>query len=153
MGPRVADAPGGSGRNRIPKQILTLIGPNLTIFHRLSKCKEILNMTGKSLLTLGALALATVGLASAKSYDIDLLATAKAGTVELKPGEYKLKVEGAQAVFTDVQSGKSFSVPAKVENSDQKFSNTRIESANQNGMDTIQAIDLAGSGTRINLQQ
>jgi hypothetical protein len=109
-------------------------------------------MTGKSLLTLGALTLATVGLASAKSYDVDLVANAKAGTVELKPGEYKLKVEGSQATFTD-QNGKSVTVPVKVENSDKKFSDTRIETANQNGMDTIQAIDLGGSETRLNLGQ
>ena len=60
-------------------------------------------MTGKSLLTLGALTLATVGLAAAKSYDIDLPTNAKAGAVELKPGEYKLKLEGSQAVLTDTR--------------------------------------------------
>lgn len=109
-------------------------------------------MIGKSFLSIGVLAVATMGFASAKSYDIELLATAKAGTVELKPGEYKVKVEGSQAVFTDAH-GKSFTVPAKVENSGKKFSDTRVETVNQNGMDTIQAIDLGGSDTRINLGQ
>jgi len=108
-------------------------------------------MTGKSLLSLGALALATAGLAAAKSYSIDLPAIAKAGAVELKPGDYKLKVEGSQAILTD-QNGKSFNVPVKVENSGQKFTDTRIESVTQNGMDTIQSIDLGGSDTRLSLK-
>ena len=108
-------------------------------------------MTRKSLLTLGAFALATAGLAAAKSYDIDLLATAKAGAVELKPGDYKLKVEGSQAILTG-QNGKSFNIPVKVENSGKKFSDTRIETVNQNGMDTIQSIDLGGSDTRLSLK-
>ena len=109
-------------------------------------------MTGKSLLTLGALTLATVGLAAAKSYDINLPANTKAGAIELKPSEYRLKLEGSQAVFTDTR-GNSFTVPVKVENSDKKFRDTQVESANQNGMDTIQSIDLGGSDTRLNVGQ
>src|ERR1700690_3723127 len=102
-------------------------------------------MTGKSLLIVGALTLSSLGIASAKSYDIVLDSAAMAGTTELKPGEYKLQIEGSQAVFTDVRNGKSFSVPVKIENGAKKFGYTSLESANQNGMDTIHAIDLAGS--------
>ena len=72
---------------------------------------------------------------------------------ELKPGEYKLKVEGSQAVFTDAQSAKSFSVPVKIENTGKKFANTAVESTNQDGMDNIQAIDLGGSNTRLAVGQ
>jgi hypothetical protein len=110
-------------------------------------------MTGKSLLIVGALTLSSLGIASAKSYDIVLNAPARAGATELKPGDYKLKVEGSQAVFTDAENAKSVSVPVKVENSDKKFNNTAVESTNQNGMDTIQAIDLGGSNTRLTLGQ
>ena len=56
-----------------------------------------------------------VGIASAKSYDITLDKPAMLGSTELKPGEYKVKIEGAEAVFTDARSAKSFSVPVKVE--------------------------------------
>jgi predicted RNA binding protein YcfA (HicA-like mRNA interferase family) len=105
-------------------------------------------MSAKSFLTLGALAVAMAGFAFAKSYDVDLLTGAKAGTVELKPGVYKVKVEGSQALFTD-SHGKSVTVPVKVENGDKKFGSTRIESATQNGADTIQAIDLGDSNTRL----
>jgi hypothetical protein len=110
-------------------------------------------MTRKSLLIVGALTLSSLGIASAKSYDIVLSAPAKAGAAELKPGDYKLKVEGSQAVFTDAENAKSVSVPVKVENSDRKFNNTVVESTNQDGMDNIHAIDLGGSNTRLNLGQ
>jgi hypothetical protein len=110
-------------------------------------------MTGKSLLIVGALTLSSLGIASAKSYDIVLNAPAMAGATELKPGEYKLKVEGSQAVFTDAGSAKSVSVPVKVENSGKKFDYTSVESSNQGGMDTIQAIDLGGSNTRLAIGQ
>src|SRR5665213_2476101 len=106
-------------------------------------------MTGKSLLIVGALTLTSLGIASAKSYDIILSSPAKAGATELKPGEYKLKVEGSQAVFTDQQSSKSFSIPIKVVNGDKKFGYTSVESTSLQGMDNIHAIDLGGSNTRL----
>jgi len=109
-------------------------------------------MHARSLLVAGALTFASVMLASAKTYDIIIPAPVKVGAVELKPGEYKLKIEGSQAVFTDSHD-KSFSVPATVENADRKFGDTRLESANLNGMDTIQAIDLGDSNTRLKLGQ
>jgi len=110
-------------------------------------------MNGKSLLIVGALSLASLGIASAKSYDLTLTAPAMAGTTELKPGEYKLKVDGSQAVITGQQNKASVTVPVKVENNDKKFSYTTVESTNQGGMDTIQAIDLGGSNTRLTLGQ
>jgi hypothetical protein len=105
-------------------------------------------MTTRSLLIVGALTLSSLGIASAKSFDVILGAPAMAGNTELKAGEYKLKVEGTQAIFTD-QSSKSITVAVKVENADHKFDQTSVETSNQNGMDSIQAIDLAGSKTKL----
>jgi hypothetical protein len=111
-------------------------------------------MTGKSLLIVGALTLSSLGIASAKSYDIILEQPAKAGANELKPGEYRVKLDGSQAVFTDVQNAKfSFSVPVTVENNGKKFDSTAVETNNQGGMDNIQAIDLGGSNTRLKVGQ
>lgn len=109
-------------------------------------------MNAKSFLIVGALTLASIGVASAKSYDVILSARAMAGSTELKPGEYKVKVQGSEAVFTDQQSSKSFSIPVKIENGNKKFSNTSIESTNNGGMDTIKSIDLADSNTRLMVQ-
>lgn len=106
-------------------------------------------MTTRSLLIVGALTLSSIGIASAKSFDVILGAPAMAGNTELKAGEYKLKVEGNQAIFKDEQSSKSFTVPVRIANGDHKFGQTSVETSNQNGMDNIQTIDLAGSNTKL----
>jgi hypothetical protein len=106
-------------------------------------------MNIKSLLIVGALTLTSIGVASAKSYDVVLSNTSKAGSTELKAGEYKLKVDGSMATFTD-QDSKTYTVPVTVANANKKFQATTIEtSSNAGDMDTITAIDLAGSNTKI----
>jgi hypothetical protein len=106
-------------------------------------------MTAKSLLIIGAFGLASLGIASAKSYDITLTDPAMAGSTLLQPGEYHLKVDGSQAIFKDVQSSKSWTAQAKVENGNRKFGETAVESTQLGDMAHITAIDLAGSHTRL----
>jgi hypothetical protein len=111
-------------------------------------------MTTKSLLIAGAITLATAGLAAAKSYDIELLHPTMAGATELKPGEYKLKLEGSVATLKDVQTDKTYTLPVRVETSERKFNYTSVESsAGQNGMDTLQSIDLGDTNTRLAVGQ
>ncbi len=109
-------------------------------------------MNAKSLLILGALSLASFGIANAKSYDIVINDPTMAGSTQLQPGEYKLKVEGTQATFTDVQNQKTFTAPVKIENAGQKFQETQVETSHQGDMDHISMIDLAGSTTKLNFQ-
>jgi len=107
-------------------------------------------MTAKSLIIVGALCLSSV--AFAKSYDIVLNNPSRAGATELKPGEYKLKVEGSQVIFS--REGKEWTVPVKAgAPAAKKFEQTTIESSNQGDMDTIKAIDLAGSNTKLEVTQ
>ncbi len=110
-------------------------------------------MTAKSLLIVGAFGLASLGIASAKSYDIRLASPSMAGNTELKAGDYKLKVEGTQAVFTDVQSSKTWTATVKVASSPQKFGDTVVETTQQGEMAHINAIDLAGSNTKLEFGQ
>jgi hypothetical protein len=110
-------------------------------------------MSGKSLLMVGALAVASLNIASAKSYEIVLNGPAKAGATELKAGEYKIKIEGSQAVFTDEESAKSFTIPVQVENGGRKFRYTSVETTDQDGIERIHAIELGGSTTRVTLGQ
>jgi hypothetical protein len=106
-------------------------------------------MNAKSLLVIGTLALA--GIASAKSYDIILSAPAKAGNVQLAAGEYSLKVQGANAIFTNVETGKRFTAAVKLQDAGKKFSTTAVDSNNQNGTDQITTIELGGSSTMLEL--
>ena len=72
-------------------------------------------MKNRSLLLVSALAFAGLSILSAKSYDITIDQATKAGSVQLAPGNYSMKVEGANAIFTN-QNGKKITAPFKVEN-------------------------------------
>jgi hypothetical protein len=103
----------------------------------------------KKFMVVAALALSSLTIVSAKSYDIILSGPTKAGSITLKPGEYKLKVDGTTATFTDINSSKSFSTPVKVENTDKRFDDTRVQSKKDGETDTIEEIDLGGSKTKL----
>jgi len=101
------------------------------------------------LLLVGALALSTLSLVSAKSYDIMLTSASKLGGVQLAAGEYKLKVEGSNAVLTNMDSNKSVTVPAKIQNVDKKYSVTAVDTTDANGATKVDSIELGGSTTRL----
>lgn len=104
----------------------------------------------KKLAMLGILALSCLSIASAKSYDIVLASPTKAGSAHLKPGQYVLKIEGANAVFTNVDNAKSVTVPIKVESTETKYGVTRVDATKDNsGTDVIQDIELGGSKTKV----
>jgi len=113
-------------------------------------------MTKKSLLLVGVLALATLPVASAKTYTISLYEPATAGHVQLKAGQYVLAVKGSNAVFTEYRPslyieatepeyGKSFTVPVKVATETQKFHRTAVVSEKKGATEQIEVIDLGGS--------
>jgi len=95
------------------------------------------------------LALSCLSIASAKSYEIALSAPTKAGSVQLNRGTYRVKINGSNAIFTDLQSSESFTVPVKVEATDKKFEETRVDATKDNGTDVIKDIELGGSKTKI----
>jgi len=101
------------------------------------------------LFLVGALTLASLSLASAKTYDIILTQPSKAGNVQLAAGEYRLKLQGSNAVFTNLDSNKSVSVPVKVENAAKKFDQTAVDTTQSNGSATVESIELGGSTTKL----
>ena len=103
----------------------------------------------KSLIFAGALSLSAICFAGTKSYDINLSTAAKAGNVTLAAGEYKLTVQGTNAVFTDAKTRKTFTAPIKVETSPKKFHYTAVDTAPDQGSDKITSIELGGSTTQI----
>lgn len=107
-------------------------------------------MKTKSLL-IGVFALASVALAAGKTYDVTISKAAKAGSVELAPGEYQLKVEGTNAVFTN-RRRQSFTTAVKVESGAKKFQNTAVDSSEEGSKDLIHSITLAGSTTKIDFE-
>jgi hypothetical protein len=110
-------------------------------------------MTVKSLFITSALALFTLGIASAKSYDITLTSPTMAGASQLKPGDYEVKLQGDQVIITDEANGKSVTVPVTVEHNDKKFDHTTVETTDKNGTTSVAVISLGGSTTRLRLTQ
>src|SRR5215813_6821349 len=103
----------------------------------------------KKLFTVGILALCSLTLAFAKNYELTLSSNTKVGNIQLKPGQYTLKVEGNKAIFTFVDTAKQFTTDVKVEATEKKFETTKVDAAKENGMDIVKDIELGGSKTRL----
>ena len=102
----------------------------------------------KKFLIIAVLAVCSLAVVNAKSYGIILSNSTKVGTLQLKPGEYRVKVDGVNAVFTD-RDYKTFTTPVKVETNDKKFDATRVESTKDGDTDRVVEIDLGGSATKL----
>ena len=75
----------------------------------------------KNSLVIGVvLFLSSLCFAGQKSYNVIFASPATVSGVQLKAGEYKVKVDGTNAVFTD-RNYKTVTAPVKVEISDKKF--------------------------------
>lgn len=85
--------------------------------------------------------------AKAKSYAFTVGSDTKVGTVVLTRGEYKVKLEGADAIFTKDGTGKTFNAPAKLESTNEKFDRTRLHLVEDGGQGRIIAIELKGTQT------
>jgi hypothetical protein len=107
------------------------------------------NMMKKSLLLIGLVSLSTFAFAGSKTYEVTLTKTSKAGTAQLAPGTYKLKVDNGTAVFTLADSNKSQTVSVKLENAAKKFAHTAVDARIDGSADLIEAIELGGSTTKI----
>jgi hypothetical protein len=97
------------------------------------------------------LALLGVSLGSAKTDTFTVSDPTQAGSAQLKPGEYKLKVDGSQAVLMD-NAGHRIDVSVKIEAADQKFNQTSVSISKAVGTNRIQSIQLGGSNSRVGFQ-
>jgi hypothetical protein len=103
----------------------------------------------KKLFTVGILAVCSLTIANAKSYELTLSGVTKVGSIELKPGQYTLKVNGSNAIFTNEETAKQFTTPVKVENTDKKFDTTQVNASKDGGTDVVKDIELGGSKTKL----
>jgi len=106
-------------------------------------------MSKRILFTFGAFILSFASVAAAKSYSFTLTAATKAGTVNLKAGDYQVELKGTQAIFTNAD-GKTIKVDAKVEQAAKKFDITLVD-AGSNGV--LKEIDLGGTTTKLEFAQ
>ncbi len=92
--------------------------------------------------------LLSVSLAAAKSYNFTLSNSAKVGDLELKPGEYKLKLEADKVLLIDRQ-GRTIEPKAKVETAERKFDQTAVAITRDGETHKLQWIALGGSKSRV----
>jgi hypothetical protein len=102
----------------------------------------------KSLVLGVVLSLSSLCFAGQKSYDVIFTSPATVAGTQLKAGEYKVKVDGANAVFTDSKS-KSVSAPVKVETSAKKFHYTAVDASKDGTVDKVNSIEFGGTTTRL----
>jgi hypothetical protein len=103
----------------------------------------------KKLLVLAVLLVCSLSIASARVYEITFAAPTKVGAIELKPGQYTLKLSGMIAIFTHVETSKSFTTPVKVQEGEKKFDDTRVDASKQGGTDVVKDIQLGGTKTTL----
>jgi hypothetical protein len=103
----------------------------------------------KKSFVLGAvLSLSGLCFAGQKSYDVIFSAPTSVSGVKLAAGEYKVKVDGANAVFTDSKS-KTVTAPVKVGTGAKKYSYTAVDATKEGDVDKVNAIEFGGSNTRL----
>ncbi len=99
----------------------------------------------KLMLSFGTLALAVASAAS--SYHFSIFEPSTVAGQELKPGEYKLEVNGDKAI---IKAGKqTVETAVKVENGNEKFSETSVRYATANGKMAVTEIRLGGTHTKL----
>jgi hypothetical protein len=102
-------------------------------------------------LLLPAVLFVLVGEARAdKSYEVKVTTAAKAGSVQLRPGDYDLVLDNSRILFRESVTGKEYPVEAKIDDSaEKKFEKTLIYSRQKEGATLITKIELGGTKTTV----
>jgi hypothetical protein len=99
----------------------------------------------KLMLSFGTLALAIASAAS--SYHFSIFQASYVAGKELKPGDYKIELNGDKAT---IKVGKQvLEAAVKVENGTEKFAETSVRYATADGKMTVQEIRLGGTSTKL----
>jgi hypothetical protein len=102
----------------------------------------------KTSLLIGMFVLASLAFAGGKSYNVTLTKPSKVGSLQLVAGSYSVKVDGANAVFTDAKRH-SFTTAVKVDTASKKFEYTAVDSTDSGATELVHSITLGGSLTKI----
>jgi hypothetical protein len=103
----------------------------------------------KTILLAGVLAILTLSFAAAKTYGITLASPVKAGSLQLKAGDYKLTVDGNKITFLNVKSKQAFTTDGKIENSPKTYDFTRLDTATEGSDTVVKDIEVGGSKIKI----
>jgi hypothetical protein len=101
----------------------------------------------KKWMTLLAMALFTVGLASAKTHTITIHNPSNVNGQELAPGNYKVNVEGDKVTITNGK--KTLEANAKLEETSEKFTRDSVRYTEEDGKMKVREIRLGGTNTKL----
>ncbi len=97
--------------------------------------------------TLAGLTLAVAAFAASNTFHVTFDSDAWIGTSEVKPGSYKIQMEGDKAIL---KSGKNvIEVPAKLENANQRFQTNAVVVKTVDNKQKVEEIQLGGTNERI----
>ena len=71
------------------------------------------------------------------------------GSAEFQAGEYKLVVDGPKVVLTELKTGKTVELEAKIENLDKKSDGTEVRTKQVGGVKHVSEIRMGGSKTKL----
>lgn len=97
---------------------------------------------------IGLFALLGVSVLSAKTYKFTVLDPSQVGSAQLKPGDYRVQVEGSQVILKD-NAGHQIDASARLETYDHKFQQTVILSSDADGQRHINSIELGGTKDKL----
>jgi hypothetical protein len=103
----------------------------------------------KILFSLTTFALA-VASASSNNFHLTLSDPTWVGSTQLKPGDYKVQIEGNKAMLK--ADGKAVEAPVKVETAEKKYGATSIDTKSVANKPQLQEIHVGGTNTRIVFQ-
>jgi hypothetical protein len=104
------------------------------------------NFTMKRLFVLFAVAALTVA-SAAQNYKITLFQESMVAGSTLKPGDYKLVVDGEKVVIS--KGKETVETTAKLETNQDKFSSTSVRYENGDGKYRVKEIRLGGTNTKL----
>ena len=105
-------------------------------------------MFKKILLGIGV---AGLSIASAKSYGFTTEEQYNVGTAQLKPGSYRLVVNGNNVALEDSRG--KVQANGSIENEARKFSSTAVVSTSVDGMARIKTIEIGGTNLQVDFNK
>jgi len=73
------------------------------------------------------------------------------GAVQLAAGQYSVKVKGSNAVFTNVNTDKTYTAPVKIETT-KKHEDTAVQTKKDAAGEHMESIDLGGSNQTLGFE-
>ncbi len=98
------------------------------------------------------IALLAAGLVAAKTYSFSMYDTAKAGSAQLKPGDYKVKVDGTKITVMD-NDGNRIDAKATLQPAEKKYDQTAVAMKKAGNTNEVQWIELGGTKDKLVFQK